>query len=298
VLSDSLDSRFSTKNNWLALTLLCGALSIATGCFVPAVSAQSSLILLSPEKATCDNNQISIKPLEGGVKINDTLPAIAPEYQIGKTLCTDQLESLTPNNQWYAIPSWFAGKWHQGEETTLSSHDYQSGDTAYGLGTTKAQVDVIRGQQKDKTGQIWDFIGTPTVTKAAIDGGIRYSNIVAFEPGQADDWQVVLKCRYDQIAADRQLKIFAASQLEEVSIKIPILSEKRDMILDHSSIKSFDAEGHPQSLQEDVVVWTKTAPYRDIDQVGTLNYKLLFVEFLKKIGREDLIPDNDKLAGG
>jgi len=61
-----------------------------------------------------------------------------------------------------------------------------------------------------------------------------------------------------------------------------------------ASLKNFNADGDPQQVQKAEKIIKRTAPFENIDSKDGLNLKQLFVEYLKKSGKSDLVPDSSK----
>ena len=65
--------------------------------------------------------------LKGEIEHQEKLPAIDPRLRIGKKFHPAKLTALTPNNEWFVVPSWFAGEWHQDEQTIVLLKNYRTG---------------------------------------------------------------------------------------------------------------------------------------------------------------------------
>ena len=57
-----------------------------------------------------------------------------------------------------------------------------------------------------------------------------------------------------------------------------------------ASLKNFDADGAPEQVQKAEKVITRIAPYESVDTKDGLDLKKLFVEYLKRENKSDLIP--------
>jgi hypothetical protein len=55
-------------------------------------------------------------------------------------------------------------------------------------------------------------------------------------------------------------------------------------------LKSFDDNGNANMPQRQSMLLKRTSPFENIDTLDGLDLKKLFVEFLKKSGRQELLP--------
>jgi hypothetical protein len=252
-------------------------LALITGICIPAVCrAQDQSV----------NNTIR-KPLEGGVELDEKLPSLPDDYQVGGRVDLEQLTALTPNNLWYPIPNWFGGKWHSESMTVTRVQDCDSGKTEKVNVVRKEIADVDHGQQRDKTGQIWEFIQIPRVVKVVVDAGTCYLTCSRQDIIQSDPSGVVFKALTSQITVDKKQKVVASEQVQQIS-RSRLIDE--GMVQVEGTLKNFSATGDPEQIQTVEKVIHRTAPYQDIDTRDGLNLKQLFIEFLKKTGRENLVP--------
>jgi hypothetical protein len=58
-----------------------------------------------------------------------------------------------------------------------------------------------------------------------------------------------------------------------------------------ASLKTFDASGNPKVHEQHSALMKRTASYEDLNTLNRLDLKQLFVEYLKKSGRQDLLPN-------
>lgn len=232
-------------------------------------------------------NEVDTKTLQGGVQHDEQLPSLPDDYQVGKRFDPAQLTALTPNNLWYPIPDWFGGKWHSESMTITSVQDCTSGKSEKVHLIRKEVADTTHGQQRDKTGQIWDFLKIPRVIKVAVDGGTCYLTCSSEDILQSDSSAVVFKALTSQITIDKSKRVISSEQVQQISRTRPL---DEGLIQIEGSLKNFTADGDPAQIQTVEKVVQKTAPYQEIDTDGDLNLKQLFIEFLKKTGRQELLP--------
>jgi hypothetical protein len=254
-----------------------------------------ALVMLSTNlftPAQCEDQpaaSVTRKPLQGGVELDERLPALSPEYQVGTKLDVDALTALTPDNMWFPIPKWLAGQLHSENATITSVHFYKTGQTENVHVVRKEIADVLYGSQTDKTGQIWEFIKIPRMQKVAVNGGTAYLRALREDVLNSDDTSVTLKIFSNQLTVNKKDKIIASEQVQQINHYQPL---EDGVIQLESSLKNFDADGNPEQLQHGQKLIKRIGPYQQRDSDGNLDLKKLFIEFMTKTGRTDLLPGN------
>ncbi len=247
----------------------------------------SSIIPAQAQDATAATARTS-KPLQGGIEHDERLPAVSPQFNIGATIDPTALMSETPNNEWFQIPDWFAGTWHADEQTRLSAHDFESEQTDNTPMKIKESSSTVYGTQRDKKGQIWNYIKVPRTEKQVLaHGAIAYDQATREDALQSDSTQVILKYLYDQLTVSKKDQIESVIQIQAINTYSPL---QDGLVRMRASMKSFDADGEPHILQIGEKILKRTAPFQVVDKDGDLDLKKLFVEYLTKTGRQDLIP--------
>ncbi|MDR3612077.1 MAG: hypothetical protein P4L53_00830 [Candidatus Obscuribacterales bacterium] len=265
----------------LQKSLLSVTLMMTIGVFVsPSVHAQNN--------APASNIR---KPLDVEIEHDEKVPGLAPEYQVGNRIDPTQLTALSPDNLWFPIPSWLAGKWHSENMTVTNVTNCLTGQSAKVHLERKEVADVVHGFQKDKSGQVWEFLQIPRVQKVSVDNGQCYLTCSREDVLRTDSTAVLLKILNNQITVDKKNKVLATEQVQQISNYLPL---EDGIVRMEASLKNFDADGDPQQVQKAEKVIQRIAPYEAIDSKDGLDLKQLFVEFLKKNGKEDLVPDNLK----
>lgn len=226
-------------------------------------------------------------PLQGQIQHDETLPPLSPQYNVGQTLDTERLTALTPGNEWFVIPSWFAGTWHSDEQTIAFLHDYDSGLIISEPRAMKEIGEVTYGTQRDKNRQVWSFIKIPRTQKKIIARGVAYLESLREDPLVSDQSKLVIKYLYNEIIVDENQHIKSVKQVQSINTYTQL---EDGLVRLHGSLKSFDADGNPKVVQESEQVLKRIAQYENSDKDGALDLKQLFIEFLKKSGHQDLIP--------
>lgn len=252
------------------------------------VSVAANVLLPAGSHAQGQTANASRTPLQGEVQHDESLPSLPEDYQVGSHVDPDQLTALTANNLWYQIPNWFAGAWHSDSLTITHIEDCKSGRGEDVRAVRKEVSDVIHGHQRDKTGQIWEYLEVPKVEKMVVEKGICYLRTSREDILQSDPSAIVLKVLDTQLTVDKKQKVVDSQQVQQISTCQPLEDGLAQIA---GSLKNFDASGDPLQIQTVEKVLKRTAPYQEVDVLGDRNLKPLFVEFLKKTGRQDLVPD-------
>jgi hypothetical protein len=156
----------------------------------------------------------------------------------------------------------------------------------------KEVADVVHGFQKDKSGQIWEFLQIPRVQKVNVDNGQCYLTCSREDVLRTDGTAVLLKILNSQITVDNDHKVLATEQVQQISNFLPL---EDGLVRMEASLKNFNADGDPQQVQKAEKVIQRIAPFESVDSKDGLNLKQLFVEFLKKTGKDDLVPVSDQV---
>jgi hypothetical protein len=205
------------------------------------------------------------------------------------------------------IPDWMAGEWSCEKQVVHSVRDCALGVNLNVEKTVRPNVpSIIYGQQQDKAGAIWHFIGTPRVQesrlgklKAAVFvGRVVDSEIVSNNkaykvyskttPLPADAGVFALNDSFANLEVNRQERILSVRQVEQINTYFAPAADGEMQVA--QSVKSFDVEGRPMEEQISDAFCLKAAPFRIIDNQNGLDLHRLFIEFLKSTGQEALCP--------
>lgn len=249
-----------------------------------SVNLSSGQICLADEPAPQPSAR---KPLDGQIHHDERLPGLPSDYRVGNKIDPAQLSAQTPDNEWFPIPMWLAGKWHSDSMTVTSVTNCRTGKSAKVHLERKEVADVVHGFQKDKSGQIWEFLQIPRVQKAIVDQGQCYLTCSREDVLRADNTAVLLKILNSQITVDGDHKVVATNQVQQISNFLPL---EDGLVQMEASLKNFDADGEPEQVQKAEKVLSRTSAFESVDTKDGLDLKKMFVEFLKKSGKDDLIP--------
>ncbi len=230
------------------------------------------------------------EPLRGEVEHSETVPAAPLSMMPGAKLDEEALPKLIPGNNWIAIPNWFAGTWQFKTEKVTRMRVFVK-DKAYPPVpfTLRNEFQRAHGQQKDKSGQIWDYIKVPySYTTKVNDGYLGYERIVSVEVPICNDDEIIRKAfGPDSVVDPNSQEILLTQQKQSVNRYTKFGD---DAILLDSSTKIFDIQGSPTVLKISEMVGMRVKPYEEIDEQDGRNLKELFAQFLTSNGKKDLIP--------
>jgi hypothetical protein len=227
-------------------------------------------------------------PLHGGVNLDETLPPVPQEFQVGTQISDAQLAPQTPDNMWFPIPNWLAGKWHS--ETKLIDYiqDCKTGASQSPHAVVKEVDSATHGHQRDRTGRIWEFIQIPQMRKIGLAHGNAYVRAVRKDVIVSDPAEVTLKILSNQITVnDKDQQIVASNQVQQIGT----YTQLEDGLVNLSaSLRNFDNDGAPIQMQKQTLTMRRSEPYEEIDTLDGLDLKKLFAEYLTKTGHPELIP--------
>ncbi|PWU03438.1 MAG: hypothetical protein C5B53_00515 [Candidatus Melainabacteria bacterium] len=277
----------------IAACLAAGTIGVQTTMAANAdrtATGESSVSSASPPNATLSTPGSPYKPpLEGRVEEQqeESLPAIEDKFRSGTTFDEAKLTALTPDNIWIQTPEWFGGKWHSETESISYMYDYKTGMASPAEHIMKAVANTTYGMQRSKDGQLWTFVKLPRIAKTETEFGYAYLYALREDLLKYTDTKLVIKFFYYEIRTDSNNTILGVERVSSINTYTQL---DEGLVRLKASMKSFDEEGQPKLLQFSEKVLKQTAPYEEVDEYSGLNLKQLFVEFLKKSGKEDQIP--------
>lgn len=230
-------------------------------------------------------------PLQAEINHDETLPRVPEQYQIGNQLDTTGLQTETPDNNWFPIPNWLAGKWHS--ETKLIDYvqDCKTGAVMSPHVVVKEVGSVVYGHQRDKTGRIWEFIQIPHMRKVGLANGTAYVRAVKEDVIATDPSAVIIKVLSNQITvSDKNQQIVASNQVQQIGTYTPL---DDGLVQLSASVRNFDNDGAAIQMQKQSMTMQRSAPYSDMDYLDGLDLKKLFSDYLTKTGRPDLLPSSN-----
>jgi hypothetical protein len=290
---------FITKSQQLFRHIATASFAVAAismQTILPANSNEAADKVPSPMLGASEANAIpttspdnKAKPLEGRVEEQQeqSLPTLEDKFKLGTTLDDAKLNALTPDNVWIQTPQWFGGKWHSETETISYMYDYKTGVSSSAERVMKSAANTTYGMQQSKDGQLWTFVKLPRLSKTETDFGYAYLYALREELLKYSDSKLVIKFFYYEIKTDSNNTILGVERVSSINTYTQL---DEGLVRLKASLKSFDEDGQPKLLQFSEKVMKQDTPYEEVDEYYGLKLKPLFVEFLKKAGKEDLIP--------
>ncbi len=235
--------------------------------------------------------------LHGGAIVHaEALAPVEPQLQAGAVFNEQSLPKLQPNNDWYWIPSWFAGQKHLDSETILQDYNFQTGQTITPNRTVMNRQDLSIGFQQDRNGQIWEFKRAPYTTTA--EGARSFTTMLVRnrDPLQVDQNRVVLRLVETSIIVDKKSRrIIKTMQEEQINTYVPAGPGTINL---QTSIKSFGADGRPQVQETSMRVVTQSAPFQPVNSYQGLDLRSMFRDFMIAKGYGKLLPDDLAQSAG
>ena len=256
-----------------------------------AQTDQSQVAPSSPGSGSAQAQTESPKPLilHGSAEMHaEALPPVDPSLQAGAFFNEQSVPKLQPNNDWYWIPSWYAGVKHIETQTILQDYDFRTGETLNAQRTVLNRQDLPIGFQMDRNGQIWEFKRAPY--EATTDGGGNFTKtfVRSRDPMQVDQNVVVVKLVETSVLVDKRTnRIVRTLQEEQINTYTPSGGGSMTM---RTSIKAFGADGRAQMQETSVRNATQTAPFQPINNYQGMDMRSMFRDFMLAKGMANLLP--------
>jgi hypothetical protein len=225
--------------------------------------------------------------IEGKIEHVEQMPAVEQKLTPGAQF--DQSVELSPNNLWVKIPKWIAGSWSARDETAVFSQNFKTGVSHHMEETFKAKQDFTYGQQIDKSGQVWHYLGVPYSSKSARSHAEEIHQVREKQFLKANDEEVEFRAVAAVLIVDNlSSRIERTYQQESLTSYKPIADDRISMT---ASTKVFDASGQAQSLQRNEAIIKRYRHFRPIDNQDGKDLKSLFRQYMMAKGMADLLPD-------
>jgi hypothetical protein len=225
--------------------------------------------------------------IEGKIEHVEHMPAVEQKFTPG--IQFDQTVELSPNNLWVKIPKWISGSWSAREEMAVFSQDFRTGRSHSQQETFKAKQDFTYGQQIDKSGQVWHYLGVPYTSKTVHTSSEEIHEVKEKQFLKATDDEVAFRAVATVLFVDNlSNRIQRTYQQESLTTYQPISDDRMSMA---ASTKVFDASGRPQTLQKNEAIIKRYKHFHPISEQDGKDLKALFRNFLTAKGMADLLPD-------
>jgi len=226
--------------------------------------------------------------LKGRIEHADRLPPVEQTFRAGATLDLPALQRIEPDNFWHRIPNWAGGTWHTETNEVYFYYDYRTKDKIYPDKTIKARGDETIGWQKDALDNTWEFVYHDYVTVSECNKywSVHFVKSAELESGDDDSYTMHYMGINAHVAmSDR--RIISTSQNESIQT---YTLQQPGIIKCTGSIKTFDSEGNPISLQKNLVFKTRVSPYAPFNSYRGKDMRKLFAEYLLNHDKAYLLP--------
>ena len=242
--------------------------------------------------------------LLGGIEHSDKLRPLEPGLRAGAQFDLVRLKSLTPNNNWYKIPTWNAGNWHTETNTSFHTRKYQVDSwenylTSIGIRQSSSNKDLWEqatftarsnervGFQRDRSGQIWEFAYQNYVNEVEGDECIFVHFVREHTPIEITNDKVVIRYVGTECAVSKSShRIGVARQKESINT---YTSAGGNLLRCNYSVKTFDQDGKPERLADGIAMEIRTKLFEPRNLYEGQDMVKLFSEYLQSHGMEDLV---------
>ena len=260
--------------------------------FIASLILGAGIIIpsIQPAQPQAEQPQAT-KPLvlQGSAEIHaDALPPVDSRLQTGAIFDEQSLPKLQLNNDWYWIPSWYAGEKHLETQTIMEDYDFRTGETVNASRTILNRQDLAIGFQMDNEGNIWEYRRAPYT--ATTDGGGNFTKtfVRIRDPIEVNQNRVVVRLVETSVLVDKQTnRIKRSLQEEQLNTYTPAGQGAMYM---QTSIKGFGEDGRPQMQQKSVRNATQVAPFRPINTYNGMDMRWMFRDFMLAHGNAHLLP--------
>ena|GEM_PF-492991 len=234
-----------------------------------SVFALSLPLILSP--SPCQAYTI-----EGKIEHVETLPPVEQKFKPGAHF--DLSAELSPDNIWVKIPNWLAGSWSARDETAVFFQDFKKGVSRNVSEQFKAKQDFTYGQQIDKNGQIWHYMGVPYTSKSMHTSYEEIHDVKEKSLVRSSEDQAEFRSLYTVLFLDNFTATIQRSQQQESLTTYSPLGD--DRIAMTASTKVFDLGGRPQNLQRNEAIIKRYRHFNVINEKDGKDLAALFQQFM------------------
>ncbi len=136
-----------------------------------------------------ESNKSFPSALQAGVELNIKLPALdaslTPGNKFSMEAATRILNNDRHRNQWYKVPHWVAGRWHQDKAVTVYYRDEITGSESDKPHPYNFDGTFNIGTEDDTSKQIWDFADANYWTTTETDDRYCYMFVTSVQPSFA-----------------------------------------------------------------------------------------------------------------
>jgi hypothetical protein len=228
------------------------------------------------------------EPLQARIQHTETMPSVSPELRSGSRFNLN-ITSEAANNRWVRIPNWLAGTWIVDNETTVSRQDCVTGQTSYASTYFKAKSRFTYGDQCDREGGIWHYLGVPYCSATDFPGFTEYHQVSSKEFVENTPQRVSIKTQFAVVRVSKTTRqVIETLQQESITTYSFANVDQLDMT---SSTKVFDELGAARNIACNQAVVGRAEPFTQIDRDGNKDLHQLFRQFLLANNLQKLLPD-------
>lgn len=235
--------------------------------------------------------------LQAGVQLDDKVSALdqtlSPGNQFNQSSIEKKIQKQVEQNQWFKIPLWAAGSWKTLKAQTTSEKDEITGNETIDGSEYTMKTSFSMGIEKDRTGQIWDFVDHNYWTHTEYDYSDAYCFVTYTSPGTIENNQLKKEGRFIAFLVDKATgKIISTEQKQSFSIysyKAPNLMQKK------SWQRAFDWQGNTTHSLHSEANCIRTSPFTvDPSTIATDGRLLspLFKKYLIENRLSALVPQS------
>jgi hypothetical protein len=228
-------------------------------------------------------------PLQGIVEHSASFAPVPLQLMPGGKFDEASMPKVIPGNFWYPVPAWMAGTWQFKTETVTFMRTFTKQHYPPVPFTLKNEFSKVIGMQKDKSGQVWDYVKAPFSYTAKLDGGLLgYVNETSIDIVKCTDSEIVRKLVGPDTIVDPTSQEIMLTNQKECFTRYTRLGD--DALHVDGSTKIFDMNGNPTVLKFSNMLAMRTKPFEVLDEKDGQNLKQMFSDFLKTQGKADLVP--------
>jgi len=191
-------------------------------------------------------------------------------------------------NNWVQVPAWLSGTWIVHEETAVLRHDFKTGQIDRHPTTFITTQEFTYGNQKDRQGNIWHYIGVPYTSKTRMATTedfheVKEKDFLVATEKQVQFRSVVTVVRVSHLSG----RVAQSFQQESITGYKPVSD---GVIQLTASTKTFDSDGNAVYQQDNQARIKRYKHYADVDNKDGKNLKELFIQYLTAKGLTNLLP--------
>ncbi len=237
-----------------------------------------------------NSQQSNSRMLQGSAEHSESLPAEDSRFSAGATFDAKALPGIKSANNWFWIPSWFAGEYKTDSITRFYRYDYRSGQTDLKRNTSVLRRTEIWGWQQDRQGGIWQYDSAPYTEEVDRDTLREIQICKERAPVKITNDSVVLRFRITSIFINRKTEKIEWTIQSEFLQTYTQVSPTRLKV--EVSAKSFDENGKPKALDKNTQYLDRISGFQPVVGMNGRDVKAMFRDFLLARNRADLIPSD------